>query len=513
MESLATSWRPAHPAFVSLLDALAGEIDPVYIVGGVVRDALLGRAAGITDLDVIVTRAANVAAQRVADRLGWAYYPLDPVRDVARLVFTAGKTPLVCDLAAMRGGDLATDLQARDFTVNALAMRWRRGAARDLVDLGGGQSDLAARRLRRVTPWALAEDPVRLLRAVRLAVQLDFVIEEETLLQIQRISDTVRLASAERVRDELWKMLASAAPEHAIEMLRRLSLLRPLLPEVADLEGVPQTAPHAYDVFQHTQQCVHYAVKLRAWLTGAGALDDYPAGVVMTAALTPLLYRMRQALLTPVAAERRLIDWLPWVALLHDVGKPATRTADQFPDGAVRHRFLGHEEQGATLAGRRLEFLKFSRTEIEVVQGVVRAHMRPHWLHTSFGADPISRRACYRFFQDSEGRRTETQVGIGVALLALADYQATYAASPPPAWPAYVEHMAQLIEYGVGPQGRAAESAPLVDGHTLMAYFSLPPGKQVGALLEQLREAQAVGEITTAEDGLALAAELLTRRL
>ncbi|MBK8796247.1 MAG: hypothetical protein IPM07_07640 [Anaerolineales bacterium] len=153
MDLFAPTWTPTHPAFVSLLNALSGETDPVYVVGGVVRDALLGRSAGLTDLDVIVTRAASEVAQRAADRLGWAYYTLDAERDVARLVFTAGKTPLVCDIAAMRGGELTTDLQARDFTVNAMAMRWRRDCASELVDLAGGQADLDERQLRRVTPW------------------------------------------------------------------------------------------------------------------------------------------------------------------------------------------------------------------------------------------------------------------------------------------------------------------------------------------------------------------------
>ena len=138
MDARTLNWTPTHPAFVALLNALAAATDPVYIVGGVVRDALLGRTAGLTDLDIIVASGANIAARRVADRLGWAYYPLDADRDVARLVFTASKTPLVCDIAAMRGGDLTTDLQARDFTVNALAVRWQRGVAGGLVDLAGG---------------------------------------------------------------------------------------------------------------------------------------------------------------------------------------------------------------------------------------------------------------------------------------------------------------------------------------------------------------------------------------
>lgn len=511
MDTYTRPWTPSHPAFVALLNALAVETDPVYVVGGVVRDALLERVAGLTDLDVIVARAANDAARRVADRLGWAYYPLDTERDVARLVFTAGKTPLVCDIAAMRGGDVTTDLQARDFTVNAMAMRWQRGAAVDLVDLAGGQADLAARQLRRVTPWGLAEDPVRLVRAVRLAVQLDFTIEAETLLQILRISDTIRLASSERLRDELWKMLASTAPDRAIDLLRTYNLLRPLLPEVADMEGVAQTAPHDADVYQHTLRTMRYALQLCDWLKGDAALETTAAGAEIAAALSPYLPRLRQLLLATTSAERRALDWLVWFALWHDVGKPATRTADHFDDGAIRYRFLGHEEVGAEMAARRLDALKFSRVEVALVQAVIRAHMRPHLLHVSFGSEPISRRACYRFFRDSERRTADALVGVATVLLALADYQAIHAVSPPPTWADYVRHMRDLLAYGLAPGGLEEVRAPLLDGHTLMAYFDLPPGRQVGVLLEQLREAQAAGEIATPEEGLALAAQLLAQ--
>lgn len=113
-------------------------------------------------------------------------------------------------------------------------------------------------------------------------------------------------------------------------------------------------------------------------------------------------------LLSTTAAERQMADWLVWFALWHDVGKPATRSIDRFPDGAVRYRFLGHEEIGARATVRRLESLKFSRYEITLAQNIIlRGHMRPHLLHASFGADPISRRARYRFFRASEDRTAE----------------------------------------------------------------------------------------------------------
>uniref|UniRef100_A0A7C1FEK1 HD domain-containing protein n=1 Tax=Caldilinea aerophila TaxID=133453 RepID=A0A7C1FEK1_9CHLR len=513
VELLSIHWQPAQAAFVALLNALAEVADPVYIVGGVVRDLLLQRADKLNDLDVVISRDANVAARRAADRLGWAYYPLDADRDVARLVFTAGPTPLVCDVAGMRGGDLETDLQARDFTVNAMALRWRRNCATELIDPVGGRSDLEARVLRRVTPWSLAEDPVRLLRGVRLAIQLGFAIEEATLVQMLRLSDALRLVSAERVRDELWKMLALSEPDKALEMLREFRFLHTVLPEVAQMEDVAQSAPHDADVYHHTLRAVRYAAALHGWIVGERGIDHTPAGAELAAALTPYLGRLRQVLLEIVAAERRLVDWLVWFALWHDAGKPATRSIEQAPDGSPRYRFLGHEEVGARLARQRMEALKFSRHEVALLQAVTRMHMRPHHLHTAFRNGSLSRRACYRFFRDASqsvyGNAAHAEVGIATVLLALADYQAIFAESPPPEWSAYVRHAAELIQFGLGPGGLECVRKPLVDGRLLMHYFKLEPGRQVGELLEQLREAQAAGEITTPEEGLALAAELL----
>ncbi|MBK8045794.1 MAG: CCA tRNA nucleotidyltransferase [Anaerolineales bacterium] len=173
------TWSPKHPAFQSLLAALSAATKPVYVVGGVIRDALLGNERPATDLDVVIGDSAIPVARAVADKLGWAFYPLDPLRDVARLVFTA-TTPR---LSATSPPCAAVQLKlicARDFTVNALAVEWEGRRAIRMVDPTGGESDIRLRCIRRVAPTSLPEDPVRMLRAFRFAHQLDFTIEEET---------------------------------------------------------------------------------------------------------------------------------------------------------------------------------------------------------------------------------------------------------------------------------------------------------------------------------------------
>src|SRR5215212_8556108 len=119
------NWKLPHPALAELLTAISHDQSAVYIVGGAVRDLLLQRKVELADLDLVVGEVAIPVARRVADRLGWAYYPLDEERDVARLVFMpTASAPLVCDISGMRGGSIEADLRLRDFTVNAMALAY-----------------------------------------------------------------------------------------------------------------------------------------------------------------------------------------------------------------------------------------------------------------------------------------------------------------------------------------------------------------------------------------------------
>jgi putative nucleotidyltransferase with HDIG domain len=513
---MAMNWKLSNPAAVELLNALAQDHPPLYLVGGGVRDLLLGLTPQQTDLDVVVTGEALATARRAADRLGWSFYILDKQRDVARLVFAPGSpVPLVCDVAAMRGQSIADDLWLRDFTINAMALAYTPSQTPELIDVTGGQEDLRRGLIRRVTPMSLADDAIRILRAVRLAVQFGFTLETETEAQLRRLVRSVQMAGAERVRDELWKTLATVTPERGLGLLHDLGALPYILPEVAALEDVQQSAPHTFDVLEHSFAAVTAAAALRSWV-----LDSSPPpgadGNALVAQLRAWQQRLRRHLTAPVAAGHSRADWLIWHTLFHDVGKPQTRTVEVDAHGVTRTRFFGHEDVSATLVERRLEELRFARHEIDLASDVARGHMRPHHLHNSFAGQPISRRAAYRFFRDtsrlrqSDGRHSRVlPAGVDILLVALADVQATHAGAVPD-WEDYLAHIAQLLSFiydtpGVG-------QPPLVDGHLLMRRLALEPGPLLGELLDEITEAQVAGDIETPEQAMQYAARQLALR-
>jgi putative nucleotidyltransferase with HDIG domain len=183
---------------------------------------------------------------------------------------------------------------------------------------------------------------------------------------------------------------------------------------------------------------------------------------------------------------------LKWAALLHDIGKAKTKTVEA--DGRIR--FFGHEDLGVKLSEERLHALRFSNDEIKHVTGIIGGHMRPHWLAEA----PLTRRAMYRFFRDTQ------DYGVDILLLSLADHLATH--GPDTELRRWVERLgliAQMLDAYFGRHAAVVAPPPLVNGNDIMQELGLPPGKHIGAILEAIREAQASGEVVTREDALMLA--------
>ena len=303
---------------------------PAWLVGGAVRDALLRRP--VRDFDFVVGGDALAGARSVANALGAAFYPLDAERGVGRVVLARDDGRITLDISSLRGPDLLADLTARDFTLNALAVDLARPA--DLIDPLHGERDLRTKLIRACSPTAIADDPLRAIRAVRLAAELRFRIDKPTLAAVRAQAHALASVSSERRRDELLRCLGGPRPAAAIRSLDLLGLLPALIPELPALHGVTQSPPHVYDVWEHTLTVLDRLMEVLAALDPVYNIDAVSDVTLGLASLR--LGRHRQALGQHLAAtlnsDHPVRTLLLLASLLHDIGKPATRSVE--PSGA-----------------------------------------------------------------------------------------------------------------------------------------------------------------------------------
>ena len=474
----------------------------LYLVGGAVRDALLGRAN--YDLDFVLPAGALRFARQLADRLGGAYYPLDPDRDYARIVLEMGESQvgggrIKLDFAAYQGAALEDDLRLRDFTINAMAISLHQ--PHRLVDPLGGAADLAARQLRACSPASFANDPFRILRAVSQTIDFDLSITSETRHLMQQATSYLGNVSMERIRDELFRILEGSNPRLALEILDRISVLGSVLPELVSLQGVKQSPPHIYDVWMHTLEVVN---KLSAILAVLSASYDADKASNLLFGLVSLhLGRYRHELQDHLAEQlnpdRSLRALLYLSALYHDSGKPTCRQVD----AEQRTVFFGHDQESERLVALRAGELRLNNQEIERLRLVTRHHMRPFLLGQLDGAP--SRRAIYRFFRDTG------PAGVDICILSLADMLAIYGATlPQDVWARHLDVIRCLLEAWWEHPVEQISPPNLLNGHELMAELDLRPGPIIGQLLEAIREAQVVGKVNTRLEAVDLARSLLS---
>lgn len=460
---------------------------------------MLGRP--VHDLDFALTGDVLKIGRRVANTLGAAYYPLDTEHGTARVILEQpdGRRD-VLDFAALRGPDLESDLRLRDFTVDAMAVSV--DEPQTLIDPLGGAADLRLGVLRACSPEAFTNDPVRILRAVRLAAAFNWRIQPETRSLMGQAAGFLPRVSAERLRDELFRILDAPQPSASIRLLDRLGVLPYILPELPALQGVTQSAPHVRDVWDHTLDVVQ---RFQAVLSVLALPPDPDSCANLALGLISMrLGRYREQiqahLNTPLNGDRPLRPLLLLAALYHDIAKPQTRRVEE----GGRIRFFEHELLGAQIIAARAQALHVSNDEIERLRLIVRHHMRPHLLGQE-GALP-SRRAIYRFFRDTGA------AGVDICLLSLADTLATYGPTlPPQVWGSEIDVVRALLEAWWEQPHEIVSPPVLVNGNELMQAFHLQPGPRIGLLMEAIREAQANGEVSSREQALELAQRMLAR--
>jgi poly(A) polymerase len=325
---------PGNPlfSFPLILDSIRATLPDgltVYLVGGAVRDALLGRP--IHDLDFVLERDAIRTARRVANLLPRSgkgsvkkadFYPLDNERDTGRVIVThEDGTHSLMDFAAFRGPDLEADIQGRDFTLNAIAIQLNDNTIHDPL---GGALDLKEKRLKACSPSTFSDDPVRILRGVRLAANFGFHIHPETRKAMKAASDLIGNTSPERMRDELFRLLDGRHPAACLRALDMLGALEKILPEINTLKGVQQTAPHVHNLWEHTLATVRH---LEDVLDGLSlnhfheTTADYHNGL-MALRIGRFRQQVSELYAGALTADRSLRSLLFLSALYHDAAKP-----------------------------------------------------------------------------------------------------------------------------------------------------------------------------------------------
>lgn len=470
---------------------------PVHLVGGAVRDAFLGR--GGHDLDFVVPKDALAIARKVAKSLEAAFYPLDEERHTGRIILTPSDNErVVVDFSNYQGPDLISDLRARDFTINAMAIDVKQ--PQELLDPLGGANDLQKKILQACSPDSIKADPIRILRGIRLAAQLELHITSDTREHMRHAVINLPGTSAERQRDELFKILDTPRRSKALRALEYLGGMTYVLPEITELKDVAQSPPHIYDVWNHTLEVINQLETVLEVL--APAHDPEKSANLALGLVSVRLGRYRQQIASHVEENlvmgRSMRSLLFFAALYHDMGKPATKKIDE----VGRIRFFDHDKVGAGIIASRGKSLHLSNAEIVRLRHIVRYHLRPIFLTQT--NKPVSRRVIYRFFRDTG------LSGVDVCLLSLADVLGTYGSTlPQEIWSSHLEVVRTLLEAWWEKPQESVNPPPLVNGTELISELKITPGPDVGFLLDSIREAQAVGRVENRLQALSLARELI----
>jgi putative nucleotidyltransferase with HDIG domain len=441
-----------------------------WLVGGAVRDALRGEATD--DLDIVVGGDVAAAARALARRGRAAAFELSDEFGAWRVV--ARDQAWQVDISPLRGGSLEGDLLMRDFTINAIAQPLDGG---ELIDPRGGVADLHAGRLRLVSERSLRDDPLRAVRLVRLACELELEPDPSARRAARVIAPALTGVAAERVFSELKRVLASDRVLEGFALLDELGLTAVLLPELWALRGVEQNRFHHLDVAGHTREALRAVVDMQR--DPGAALGEAHA-----ADLSALLAE-------PLADELTRGDALRLGALLHDIAKPVTRAVTD--QGKVI--FPGHDAGGAELSREILARLRASERLRAHVAALARHHLRLGFL---VAHRPLSRRAVYGYLDACDA------VAVDVTLLSVADRLATRGDAAEESVAKHLELARELLPETLRWR-REGRPAPLVRGDALARELALTPGPVLGELLAQLAEAQFAGEVTSPDEAIAWA--------
>lgn len=441
----------------------------VYVVGGAVRDLLLGRTA--PDLDLAIDRDALIFGQLLATSLPGRFIILDQDEGVGRLVCNG----YIVDLALFkdRSPTIEDDLLKRDFTINAMAISLADWLGRQhdhaIIDPSGGQADLQGKLIRLVYNGALQDDPLRILRGFRLQALTGFSLDHDFVELASTQKDLLCRSAPERITGELHLIFESCRAAAIVKAMADNGILAQVCPEIMSGAGVAQPASHHLDVFDHN----------------LAALQAMDAIIARPAQYFPGTAPVMEAYLASTRHRR----WLRWAALFHDLGKPHTLAMKE-----GRITFYQHDQVGARLFTQMAKRLRFANIDINKVSLLISQHMRPFHLCNILRKGPVSAKACLRLAKNIGDDLP------GLFLLAMADSLAGQGEAKPQEMEAELTtlfgQVHRQMEDHVAP---VLAGPPLLSGHDLIKA-GLAPGPSFKKILDKLQQAQVAGEVVDRHD-------------
>ena len=445
----------------------------LYLVGGILRDLLLGREKENPDFDFAIKKRAIIFARNLAKELRAGFVVLDKEHGACRVVKKANDKIYTLDFTDFRGPTLENDLLHRDFAINAIALELAKVFAEgtpdnSLIDPYCGQADLKKRVIMAVNKGSFSEDPLRVLRAFSFSCALGFKIGGETLKLAKKEKVKLSQVSFERIRDELFKIFATENTHACFSQLDKLKVLKIIFPETQKMRGIGQGPYHHLDVWQHTLETVCQIELLIQETKNNKDIQDF--------------------LNETISAGRKRKAIIKLGAFLHDIGKPA----------ALRHEegktiFHGHERIGLKMTEEIAKRLKLSHDEVNSLKTIVLWHLRPGFMAD---IEELTARARFRYFRDT-GREA-----VSILLLSVADQRATKGQLTTKAPRMHHEKVAfgLIREYF---RHKKEKKAPnLIDGNDLIRGFKLEPSPLIGKILSEIEELQVIGRIKTKQEAL-----------
>ena len=467
------SVNPISSAITPLYQAIPvlqtlSETHEIYLVGGAVRDMLLGICP--PDYDIVTTAEPQVLVHAISQDTGTSFFKLGKNR---QMVYRGKIGAYTLDIASMAGDSILSDLRLRDFAINAMAVHL---GNRLLLDPLSGQVDLAERKIRMVSEQAFINDPLRLLRAYRFAATLNFEIGESTKAAIQIHGRRISGPAGERTREELLRLLNTPCAARSLKNIKETGLLFHIFPELKDTSGCTQNEHHAFDVLDHTLWACHHLDTILH--------EDRAENKVFQAAV--------------VDRKRPL---LKLAMLLHDIGKPATRTEDG--NGSVH--FFGHESIGAQMAAEVALRLKLSRTDSDYLLELIRNHLRPLLLYQAHQTRSLTHKGIIRLFQAMKEHTPD------LLAMVLSDIRAKTDAAEDTN-PFFTEFVENLLKQFLEDYLPRQKQRPLLTGRDLIDHFGLQPSTEFKTVLEAVEEARLSHDLSSREQAFAWVQEWLTTK-